>query len=65
MFVENPNALHDANNGYDDLTSMSVIDTPACHKMKQCFPNLVHKTENGWDIHDWVSSRSIAVLAYG
>lgn len=62
VFVENPSALHDAKNGYDDLTSMSVADTPACHKMKQHFPNIVHETENGWDIYDWVSSRSVVIF---
>ncbi len=61
VFVGNQGTLIDAQNDYDDLTFISVVDTPACHKMKQCFPNLVHETESGWVIYDWVSSMSAVI----
>ncbi|KAF8324810.1 hypothetical protein F5887DRAFT_1086014 [Amanita rubescens] len=69
VFVANPSALHDAQNDYDNLTFLSVVDTPACHKMKKCFPNLVHETESGWDIYDWlfipyVMERGIGVFQW-
>jgi hypothetical protein len=37
-------------------SSFIVIDeSPACHKMKQVFPNLVRMTNDSCKIHEWVS----------
>lgn len=61
VFVENPTASYKAQCGYDAMTFLTVSSI-ACPKMKQAFPHLVLQTEDGWVIHEWVSSMALCIL---
>jgi hypothetical protein len=61
VFVENPTASYKAQCGYDPMTFLSV-GSIACPKMKEAFPHLVRQKEDGWDIHEWVSSMTLCIL---
>ena len=55
IFVEDPSASGFAGDAdVEDSPFVTIIDIPACSKMKQVFNNLIYPKHKFWRLYEWV-----------
>ena len=63
IFVEDPTASGFAGDAdVEDSPFVTILDIPACSKMKQVFNNLIYPKNKFWRLYEWVGLNKSVML---